>query len=70
MKKYILALISFILGASCFVAYSVIGSEVAPDGALVEPFFLIPVGYLLIAIAIIIPLIVTVLSFFRNPKTR
>ena len=27
-------------------SFAVIGSEVAPDGSLVEPFFLIPLSYL------------------------
>ncbi|EEL19619.1 hypothetical protein bcere0017_56320 [Bacillus cereus Rock1-3] len=30
-----------------------IGSKVAADGTLVEPFYLLPIGYLLIAIGII-----------------
>lgn len=30
----------------CFVAYNVIGSYVAADGTLVEPFYLIPLAWL------------------------
>ncbi len=45
MKRAAIALI--IAGLGCFVAFSVIGSEVAEDGTLVEPFFLIPVAWLL-----------------------
>ena len=45
MKRAAIALI--IAGLGCFVAFSVIGSEVAEDGTLVEPFFLIPLAWLL-----------------------
>ena len=45
MKRAAIALI--VAGLGCFVAFSVIGSEVAEDGTLVEPFFLIPVAWLL-----------------------
>jgi hypothetical protein len=53
MKKYILALIPFILGIGCIVSFNSIGSTVASDGTLVEPFYLLPIGYSLIAIGII-----------------
>lgn len=36
------------LGAfGCIIAFEVIGSEVAEDGTLVEPFFLIPIAWFL-----------------------
>ena len=42
------AAIAFILaGLGCVIAYSVIGSSVAEDGTLVEPFFLIPIAWIL-----------------------
>ncbi|WP_439743133.1 DUF3955 domain-containing protein [Bacillus pseudomycoides] len=53
MKKYILSLIPFILGIGCLVSFNTIGSKVAADGTLVEPFYLLPIGYSLIAIGII-----------------
>jgi len=31
----------------CLIAFEVIGSSVAEDGTLVEPFFLIPIAWLL-----------------------
>ncbi|SIQ55797.1 DUF3955 domain-containing protein [Paenibacillus macquariensis] len=68
MKKNILALMSIIIGIGCFVTYSIIGSEVAPDGTLKEPFFLIPIGYLFLAIGIILGLAVSIASFFRKPQ--
>ena len=38
----------FILSSlACVVAFEVIGSSVADDGTLVEPFFLIPIAWLL-----------------------
>ena len=45
MKRAAIAL--FIAGLGCLVAYSLIGSSVAEDGTLVEPFFLIPIAWLL-----------------------
>ncbi len=68
MKKYLLALMSFIIGTGCFVTKGIIGSEVAPDGTLLEPFFLIPIGYLFLAIGIILGLAVSIVPFFRSPK--
>lgn len=53
MKKYIISLISLIISVSCIVLFNIIGSEVAPDGMLVEPFFLIPLFYVFLAISII-----------------
>jgi hypothetical protein len=38
------------LGLGCFLAFTVIGSSVAEDGTLVEPFFLIPIAWLLLLI--------------------
>jgi hypothetical protein len=37
MKRAAIALI--VAGLGCFRSFSVIGSEVAEDGTLVEPFF-------------------------------
>ncbi|RCS21343.1 DUF3955 domain-containing protein [Phyllobacterium salinisoli] len=34
-------------GIACFIALNLIGSYVAKDGVLHEPFALIPIGYLL-----------------------
>ena len=45
MKRAAIALI--VAGLGCAVAYSLIGSSVAEDGTLVEPFFLIPIAWLL-----------------------
>ncbi|MGL4731992.1 MAG: DUF3955 domain-containing protein [Clostridium sp.] len=37
----------------CFIMYNVIGTKVLPDGTLVEPFALIPIGYIFILMFII-----------------
>ncbi|CEI72440.1 MULTISPECIES: DUF3955 domain-containing protein [Romboutsia] len=68
MKKYILNLIPFIISIGCFVSFNFIGSEVAPDGTLVEPFFLIPIGYLFLFIGIIGVLVRVGLNYFKRSK--
>ncbi|MDB8792033.1 DUF3955 domain-containing protein [Romboutsia sp. 1001216sp1] len=68
MKKYILNLIPFIISIGCFESFNFIGSEVAPDGTLVEPFFLIPIGYLFLFIGIIGVLVRVGLNYFKRSK--
>lgn len=46
-------LVSALAALICFIAYNVIGSEVLPDGRLVEPFALIPIGYIFVLVFII-----------------
>lgn len=43
-------IITIALGALSFLSFHLIGTEVAPDGTLVEPFALLPIGYMLFAI--------------------
>jgi hypothetical protein len=45
LKRTAMALMLGALG--CIIAFNVIGSEVSEDGTLVEPFFLIPLAWLL-----------------------
>ncbi|MFM1777931.1 MAG: hypothetical protein RL741_549 [Actinomycetota bacterium] len=45
MMRTAIALILAALG--CLISFSAIGSSVAEDGRLVEPFFLIPIAWLL-----------------------
>lgn len=59
MRKYLFSLISFIIGTGCMIAFNIIGCEVAPNGLLVEPFFLIPIGFLFLFIAVISAIILT-----------
>lgn len=51
MKKYIPSGVFFSLAVMCVIAFNVIGSKVLEDGTLVEPFFLIPMMWLFIAIS-------------------
>ncbi|MDU4892129.1 MAG: DUF3955 domain-containing protein [Clostridium sp.] len=51
MKKYIPSGVFLGLAIVCAVAFNVIGSKVLEDGTLVEPFFLIPMMWLFIAIS-------------------
>ena len=45
-------LVSALAAVICFIAYNVIGAKVLPDGTLVEPFALIPIGYIFILVFI------------------
>jgi hypothetical protein len=44
------AIVFMLSSLACIVAFEVIGSEVTEDGTLVEPFFLIPIAWLLFVI--------------------
>ena len=46
-------LVSALAAIICFITYNVIGAKVLPDGTLVEPFVLIPIGYLFVFVFII-----------------
>lgn len=46
-------LVSALAAIICFIAYNFIGAKVLPDGTLVEPFALIPIGYIFILMFII-----------------
>ncbi|WP_024621140.1 DUF3955 domain-containing protein [Metaclostridioides mangenotii] len=65
-KKYLLASTPIILGFLCFILFNVIGSSVAPDGALVEPFPLIPIGFLLIVSGIVSLVITAITSRYKK----
>ncbi|MGE6347129.1 DUF3955 domain-containing protein [Bacillus mycoides] len=69
-KKYLLASSPIFLGVLCIVMFNIIGSEVKPDGTLVEPFFLIPLAYLFVFTGIIAILFVAIFSMFRKKKER
>jgi hypothetical protein len=45
MKRFSIALM--LAGIGCAIAFEVIGSSVSDNGTLVEPFFLIPIAWLL-----------------------
>lgn len=46
-------LVSALAAIICFISYNIIGAKVLSDGTLVEPFALIPIGYIFILIFII-----------------
>lgn len=62
MGKYLASLFLSLLGLACHSVFRIIGSEIAPDGSLIEPFFLLPIGYLLYALGIITGMIVRIRS--------
>lgn len=55
MKKYIVTLIPLILGMGCLISYNILSAEsaVVANGVLVEPFYLLPMGYAFLTISII-----------------
>ena len=65
-NKYLLAATPIVLGVLCLVIYSMMGSSIAPDGRLVEPFFLLPLSYLFVFIGIISVLFMAILSMFKK----
>lgn len=68
MKKYLISAILVLIGIACFISYNIIGSEVAADGTLIEPFFLIPIGFLAIFLSISSSLMLSIWAMMHNPK--
>ena len=60
MKKIFFTAFLYGIGFGCLIAFNLIGSKVMPDGTLIEPFALIPMGYLFIMIGIIATIILVV----------
>ncbi|OKA35323.1 group-specific protein [Bacillus cereus] len=50
--------------------FNIIGSEVKPDGTLVEPFYLIPLAYLFTFTGIVAILCVALFSVIRKKTAR
>lgn len=67
-KKYLVSLISIFISIVCIVSFNIIGSEVLPDGTLVEPFFLIPLGWLFFSIGIISGISAFIISCTRKSR--
>ncbi|MBR7797426.1 MAG: DUF3955 domain-containing protein [Bacillota bacterium] len=65
-KKYLLASTPILLGAICFVIYSLIGSSVEPDGTLIEPFFLINLSYLFVFSGVLTIFLISIVSFIKR----
>lgn len=68
MKKYIFASTPIILGVLSFLILMGKGSTVAPDGTLEEPFFLIPIGFLLLFIGFICVVGVAFISIIKKTQ--
>ncbi len=68
MKKYIFASTPIILGVLSFLIFMMKGSNVAPDGTLEEPFFLIPIGFLLLFIGFICVVGVALISVIKKTQ--
>lgn len=60
--------ISIVASIGCGVAFQMIGSYVAPDGTLVEPFALIPLSFLSGFIALLCAVALGVLWIIRHKK--
>lgn len=66
MKKNILYSIPFLIAIGCLVIFNIIGSEVAADGTLIEPFFLIPILWLFSFIGILALIFRFMLFLFKK----
>jgi hypothetical protein len=59
--------IALMLGAfGCIIAFEAIGSEVAEDGTLVEPFYLIPIAWLLFLTAVVLVIAIFFIGRFKS----
>lgn len=63
-KINMVSVILFLLGVLSLTAKSIIGAKVGNDGVLQEPFVLLPLGYLLVAVGIII----FIVTLIKNRK--
>lgn len=61
-------MLSGIASIGCIIAFNVIGSYVAEDGMLVEPFGFIPLAFLFAFIAIIIAFVLGIMKFVKSKK--
>ncbi|WP_318531087.1 DUF3955 domain-containing protein [Lapidilactobacillus wuchangensis] len=65
----IISLSLLILGGLCFLASALIGSHLDSQGFLHEPFFLLPIGYLLLFAGVIGGLINLVKAIWQHFRT-
>ena len=68
IKKYALNLIPFIISIGCAITFSMTETKFAPDGTLIEPFYLIPFTFLFFTIGIIGFIVRLVLSKIKSKK--
>ena len=60
MKKHLLPITLLSLSTLSFFTFTLIGSHIDENGFLIEPFFLIPVGWLLFLLALVSEIIVII----------
>ncbi len=70
LKAFLIGILvlSILSCIGCIVAYELIGSYVASDGTLVEPFALIPLSYLSALIALLSTTILGILRLVRRKR--
>jgi hypothetical protein len=69
-RTVLFSLIIGFLGLGCLVLFAVIGSHVDENGILREPFFLLPLGYLLMLAGFGAVLVLFVRRRFRSHRRR
>ena len=69
LRRYWFPVASVASGLACHATYNAIGSYVADDGTLVEPFALIPVGFLFYAIAVLSAVVAGVWHLIDHRQT-
>ena len=70
MKNLTSPLTIFFCGLILIIVFNIIGSKVMADGRVVEPFFLIPIGSLLIFVGFIWGLIALLKILVNKKKIR
>lgn len=61
-----IALIPLLLGLGCLVSFLIIGTEMAPDGTIEEPFGLIPMGYFFLSLGTLAVIVLFIQSKVKN----
>lgn len=69
-KRYLISLIPLVISAGCMIFYKAIGSSVAEDGSLVEPFFLIPIAWLFFIAGIVAGIILGIMGIVRKNQAK
>lgn len=67
--SFVIAVILIIISLFCFTKYAMIGSYVAADGTVVEPFYLIWFGFISGAGALFFGILGSVI-FLANKKSK
>ncbi|HDR7952092.1 TPA: DUF3955 domain-containing protein [Bacillus toyonensis] len=68
-KKYFFAYTSIIIGTIFLIVYK-INTRIEPDGSLKEPFYLLPVGGLLIIIGFFLLLLFGINSILKKQNNK